>query len=207
MSDQQQYGGFLRRFLAAMVDVFIFGVALICITIIGGAIEGIPMIARIGRILLAVDHMVYAATCLKDLLILSVLDHHILSHFFSRIASPQEASLYHGFSTYVWKGLGTYIVWSFYHAGFEGTRYRGSPGKMLMKLQVVDLDAEPIGFWHAFGRHLAGFFSLALLGLGLFWIILSRRKRGLHDYIADTLVIIKTPEKGMARQEYPLWHS
>lgn len=204
---EQQYGGFSRRFMAAIIDAFIFGFALGCITIIGGEIEGVSLMASIGRILLALDHMIYAATCLKDLVILSIVDHHILSHFFSRIASPQEASLYHGFSTYVVKGFYTYILWSAYHAGFEQARYKGSPGKMLMRLQVVDLDAKPIRFWHAFGRRLAGLFSLALLGGGFLWIMVSRRKRGLHDYIADTLVIMKKPQQAVVRQEYPLWYS
>lgn len=62
-------------------------------------------------------------------------------------------------------------------------------GKMLLGIRVETVQGEEVGPGLAFVRCLG--FGLALLpfGLGLFWCLLSREKRGWHDYLALTRVV------------------
>jgi uncharacterized RDD family membrane protein YckC len=61
-------------------------------------------------------------------------------------------------------------------------------GKWLFGLKVVGPNQSPVTLWQAFLRFL-GYFSSAVFGLGFFWIILDREKRGWHDLLARTWVI------------------
>ena len=63
---------------------------------------------------------------------------------------------------------------------------------------VVNL---PFGFGHATGRYLAKIVSGAILMLGYVMVAFSRRKQGLHDHLAGTLVI----NKGAARRAAGPW--
>lgn len=68
---------------------------------------------------------------------------------------------------------------------------RGTPGKLLMACHVVDADTgKRIGMARALLRGLAMGLSLLLLGLGFARIAWDRKKQGLHDRLARTLVVI-----------------
>ena len=71
-------------------------------------------------------------------------------------------------------------------------RYLGTPGKMLLKLQIVD--AKSMGAmtgWQAIVRYLGYLVSMLVLLLGFFWIAFDQRKQGWHDKLAGTIVIKK----------------
>ena len=62
-------------------------------------------------------------------------------------------------------------------------------GKRVLGLYVLRRDGSKIGLGRAFARYLAYIPSMMLLGIGYLMIGFSRNKRGLHDYICDTVVV------------------
>ena len=74
--------------------------------------------------------------------------------------------------------------------GFIFVATTGStPGLRLLRGTVIDLYGNAPRPWRALLRATALVFSLALGGLGVFWIAFDHEKRGLHDRIAGTLVV------------------
>jgi uncharacterized RDD family membrane protein YckC len=86
-------------------------------------------------------------------------------------------------------GLGLNLLISFvYTIGFwvaEGA----TPGKMAMGVKIVSTDGSPITGGQAVLRYFAEWLSALILFIGFFMIAWTPQKRGLHDYIAGTLVI------------------
>jgi uncharacterized RDD family membrane protein YckC len=62
-------------------------------------------------------------------------------------------------------------------------------GGIVLNLQVVREDGQPLNFLVAFVRSLAAVFSILILFLGFFWIGWDRQKQGWHDKIAGTVVV------------------
>jgi uncharacterized RDD family membrane protein YckC len=75
-----------------------------------------------------------------------------------------------------------------YVVGFW-TANGATPGKMLMGLQITRRDGGEISAGTAIARYLGYFLSSITLGIGYLMIAFSREKRGLHDRVADTIVI------------------
>lgn len=84
-----------------------------------------------------------------------------------------------------------------YFAIFECSAWSATPGKKLLGLIVVDDEGRRISFLRATARYFAKFLSAVLLLLGFLCIGWNRRKRGLHDVIAGTLVLRR--DSGMER--------
>ena len=63
-------------------------------------------------------------------------------------------------------------------------------GKRLVGIRVIDGYGQPLGLGRSALRCLAMIPSLALAGLGIIWIGFDRERRGLHDRVADTHVVI-----------------
>lgn len=76
-----------------------------------------------------------------------------------------------------------------YYVFFTG--YCGqTPGKMALRLKVLQVDGCDISFRCAFYRETVGkFLSALLLGAGYLMVAFDERKQGLHDRIAETYVI------------------
>ncbi|MGP8080023.1 MAG: RDD family protein [Dehalococcoidales bacterium] len=62
-------------------------------------------------------------------------------------------------------------------------------GKAALGLKVVKPDGSRVSYWRAFGRSLAYQLNGFTMGLTFLMIAFTPKKRGLHDYIADTVVI------------------
>jgi len=62
-------------------------------------------------------------------------------------------------------------------------------GMRLLGLQVVDGQGKRLGASTSVVRVLGAALSAAYFGLGFLWIAFDSRRQGLHDKIADTLVI------------------
>ena len=79
------------------------------------------------------------------------------------------AGLYFTAATVLWKGR--------------------TPGKRAMRVRVMRLDGQPLGWWASFGRfggYAAGF-ATGLIGfLQVFW---DRNRQAIHDKIAETVVV------------------
>lgn len=67
-------------------------------------------------------------------------------------------------------------------------------GKWATGLRILRSDGRSIGIGRAFLRHFVGYpISFVLLGMGFVVAALSQRGRGLHDVIADTIVVREGP--------------
>ena len=62
----------------------------------------------------------------------------------------------------------------------------GTIGKRLLRLRVKSADGTHPDFFQSFWRYL---FAVATLGISFFVSVFDRRKRGIHDYVANTVVI------------------
>ncbi|MCI5071753.1 RDD family protein [bacterium] len=89
----------------------------------------------------------------------------------------------------------TYGILVFYFGWFYKNK-GATPGKLLMKLQVINLETGGrIGYGRTFLREIIGkFFAAVILGIGFFMIIFRKDRRGLHDLIANTQVVYTGPE-------------
>ena len=75
-----------------------------------------------------------------------------------------------------------------YTVGFWTAR-GATPGKMAVGIEITTVDGEEIDFGKAFLRYIGYFVSTITLGIGYLMIAFTGQKRGLHDYIAGTVVI------------------
>lgn len=78
-----------------------------------------------------------------------------------------------------------------YFAVFESSVHQATPGKMVLNIIVTNLSGQRISFGRAVARDLSKIFSILTLGIGFLIIGFTEEKRGLHDFIANTLVIRK----------------
>jgi len=68
--------------------------------------------------------------------------------------------------------------------------WRGTTiGGIIFGLKAVRTNGQPLGWAVAIVRVLASLLSLAVVGLGFFWIAWDREKQAWHDKIAGTLVV------------------
>jgi uncharacterized RDD family membrane protein YckC len=89
-------------------------------------------------------------------------------------------------------GFGTllsFVASWLYFAGFEASTLQATPGKMTVGAKVTDLEGAKIGFPRATGRYFSKILSGIILLIGFIMVGLTARKQGLHDKIAETLVI------------------
>ncbi len=84
--------------------------------------------------------------------------------------------------------LGIFIAW-IYFAAMESSKWQATLGKKALGLRVVGGDGNRVGFGRATGRHFAKIFSGIILLIGYFMAGWTKQKRGLHDMMANTLVI------------------
>jgi uncharacterized RDD family membrane protein YckC len=72
-------------------------------------------------------------------------------------------------------------------------RFMGTPGKMALKLRIVDAQTgNRLSLGQAIGRYLGYIVSAIPLGLGFIWIGIDSKKQGWHDKLAGTVVIRDT---------------
>jgi uncharacterized RDD family membrane protein YckC len=84
---------------------------------------------------------------------------------------------------------------AFYYAIPESSKMQGSIGKYCMKIKIVDLNGNRIGFFRAFARDMiklipGSFYFIATLIIFL-PVCFDKKKRGLHDRICGTYVVYK----------------
>jgi uncharacterized RDD family membrane protein YckC len=75
-----------------------------------------------------------------------------------------------------------------YFTWFHGVTGQ-TPGKILMRLRVVQENDESLTFGLAFLRWVGYMISAIPAGFGFIWIAFDRKKRGWHDRIAGTVVV------------------
>lgn len=86
------------------------------------------------------------------------------------------------------------LGWAYYCLQ-ESSGAMGTLGKRARGLKVVRSDGSRITLARATGRYFAKIPSALILGIGFLMAAFTERKQGLHDMLADTLVISENPEK------------
>jgi uncharacterized RDD family membrane protein YckC len=88
-----------------------------------------------------------------------------------------------------WDFLFMYIAPIFITVWFW-IKYLGTPGKMALRLRVVDAHTgEAISTPKAVGRYLGYYVSAIPLLLGFIWVGIDKKKQGFHDKLAGTVVV------------------
>jgi uncharacterized RDD family membrane protein YckC len=82
----------------------------------------------------------------------------------------------------------TTLLEACYFTLFVGLRGQ-TPGKTLLRLKIVRVTGEEVGYARALVRWIGQGMSFLVLGLGFLMIAFSREKQGLHDKIAGTYVV------------------
>jgi uncharacterized RDD family membrane protein YckC len=88
-------------------------------------------------------------------------------------------------------GLAIIVVPWIYFAGFESSRSQATPGKLLMKIVVTDLEGNKPTFARVTLRHFAKIISTLLIFTGFLAIAFTQKKQGFHDKIAGCLVLLQ----------------
>lgn len=91
-----------------------------------------------------------------------------------------------------------------YFVLMESSHWQATLGKRVCKLRVTDIDGRRISIPRALGRYLGKFVSAFILGIGFLMVGWTRRKQGLHDLMADTLVMRLRPNDVFAFQPPPM---
>lgn len=75
-----------------------------------------------------------------------------------------------------------------YYVGFWVTE-GATPGKMVFGLRVVSVDGSPIEIWQGVLRVFGYWLDGVTLGIGFLMVLFTAEKRGLHDFVANTMVV------------------
>ncbi|WYP27223.1 RDD family protein [Alkalihalobacillus sp. FSL W8-0930] len=71
------------------------------------------------------------------------------------------------------------------------SRFKGTPGKIILGIQVVKEDGERIGIGRSIGRFFAYFLSALIFYIGYLMVAFREDKKSLHDLICHTRVVYR----------------
>ena len=94
--------------------------------------------------------------------------------------------LYRSFGLYA---LPAALIGWLYFPIMESSGAQATVGKIAFGLIVTDTAYRRISFGRAVGRHFAKILSALVIYLGYVMVAITPTKRGLHDYVAGTLVL------------------
>ncbi|UJJ33262.1 RDD family protein [Halopseudomonas maritima] len=101
-----------------------------------------------------------------------------------------DETMVHG----AWDVLLSYVV-PFIATLWFWRRFLGTPGKMLLRLRVVDArSGEPLPLGQCVLRYIGYFVSALPLCLGFLWVAFDSRKQAWHDKIGGSVVIVEPRE-------------
>ena len=83
--------------------------------------------------------------------------------------------------------IGTWL----YYTLMESSRYQATLGKMVLGIQVTDLEGNRISLARANGRYFGKVLSKMVLYIGFIMAAFTEKKQALHDVIAGCLVVRK----------------
>lgn len=87
------------------------------------------------------------------------------------------------------EGFVELVVDWLYFALFESSAAEATLGKQALRLRVTDLQGRRISFARASGRYFAKLVSVVTLGIGFVMVAFTTRRQGLHDMMAETVVL------------------
>jgi len=78
-----------------------------------------------------------------------------------------------------------------YYALMESSSKQATLGKMALGIIVTDSQGQRVSFGRATGRHFGKIISGIILYIGYIMIAFTAKKQGLHDIMANCLVVVK----------------
>ena len=79
---------------------------------------------------------------------------------------------------------------------FFWAKMGASIGKLIMRCKILDADSyKPITMKQSIKRMVGHLFNFLTLGIGLFMADYTKKKQGLHDKFANTIVVVRKKEK------------
>ena len=106
--------------------------------------------------------------------------------FFGLIISPKEI----GTIDIIASLFGVIINW-LYFISFEMSAKKATPGKQSLDIHITDLSQNKISFVQANIRYWTKSLSISLLMIGFLITAFTRRRQGLHDIFAKTIITKK----------------
>ncbi|MFB7142022.1 RDD family protein [Gottfriedia sp. NPDC056225] len=88
-----------------------------------------------------------------------------------------------------------YVSFFIYRLVLPITSLRGTVGKFMMGLVIQKSDGENLSTIDSVGRILAQELSTITFGIGYLMIAFTRKKKGLHDKLANTFVVYKSTDQ------------
>lgn len=77
-------------------------------------------------------------------------------------------------------------------------KFKGTPGKLLMKLEIVDVDTlQALSYSKALLRQIGYIPSTLALGLGFFWMLQDDKNQCWHDKLGHSLVISRRSKRSL----------
>ena len=95
------------------------------------------------------------------------------------------------FATFMSAMIVIYCIALFYFALMESSKAQASVGKMALGIKVTDTEGQRISFGIAFLRSIGKIVSGMVMYIGYIMAAFTDKKQGLHDMIANTLVVKK----------------
>jgi uncharacterized RDD family membrane protein YckC len=127
------------------------------------------------------------------LLMTALLTHFIDLIFFSTAARAairiDEATISPEGWIVIWIWFGTFFGFGILYSALCTGLWGRTVGKMLIKLKVLKSDGSRVSISRAFVRSLAYQINQFSWGLTFIMIPFTGKKQGLHDYIANTIVV------------------
>lgn len=93
-------------------------------------------------------------------------------------------------ATLMAKLIGLAMAWV-YFAAMESSQFQGTIGKLALGIKVTDTVGNRITFGRATGRFVGRIISAIIFGLGFIMVAFTAKRQGLHDIMADCLVVNK----------------
>lgn len=85
-----------------------------------------------------------------------------------------------------------FVIVLLYHVTLESSSLQATVGKMALGIKVTDERGQRLSVGRSLGRTLAKFISRITLYVGYLIVATTERRQGLHDMIANTLVVRRT---------------
>ncbi|MBV5309405.1 MAG: RDD family protein [Chromatium okenii] len=96
--------------------------------------------------------------------------------------------------------FGVLLSW-LYYAMMESSEKQATLGKMALGIKVVGITGNRISFGRASGRYFGKIISALAFMIGYLMVAFTKRKQGLHDLMANCLVINKAVSPTEIQQE------
>jgi uncharacterized RDD family membrane protein YckC len=112
---------------------------------------------------------------------------------YGAISAPEDGEVSDAVANliaYVAWGVAAVLGW-LYYALMESSSKQATLGKMALGIKVTDAQGRRVSFTRATGRHFSKILSGIILYIGYIMIAFTAKKQGLHDIIAECLVVKK----------------